>query len=159
MFTQTEENYIKALINTYKKKGYNYYLCHTITEDNNNYDIAVYVSKEEIKAVSGSVFDLTNAIYIQIDSSTRNNSYNSSLHSRDRIVNSNVTTILEVHEAEFVYTNATYTYNEANTCVNPDILLQGSDSISSLYLSITCIVVLLISFLYTFFINILRVRR
>lgn len=160
MFTQTEENYIKALINTYKKKGYNYYLCHTVTEDNNNYDISLYVSKEEIKAVSGSVFDLTNAVCIQIDSSSRNNNnYNSSLHSRDRILNTSVTTILEVHEAEFIYTNATYTYNETNTCVNPDLLLQGSDSISSLYLSITCIVVLVITFLYTFFINILRVRR
>lgn len=162
MFSQIEENYIKALINTYKKQGYKYYLCYTITEPNNNneYDICLYISKEEIKAINSNTFDLTNAICIQIDSSSRNdNNYNPSTHSRDKIANSNVTNIIEVHQAEFIYTNASYNYNETNICVNPDLLLQGSDSFNTLYLSITCIVVLIVTFLYTFFINILRVRR
>lgn len=160
LFTQVEENYLKSLINTYKKQGYDYYLCHTVTETDNNYDIYLYVSKEEIKAVSTTRFDLTNAISIKIDSSSRNdNSYNPSTHSRDYIENNNLTTSLEINQAEFIYTNAICSYETTSGCLNPDLLLQGTDSISSLYLSIVCVVVLVITFLYTFFANILRIRK
>lgn len=160
MFTQAEENYIKALINTYKKQGYNYYLCHTITETNNNYDICLYVSKEEIKSISSSVFDLTNAIGIYIDSSQRNdNAYNPSIHSRDLMFDGNITTIVNVNDAEFIYTNAIYTYSETSTVVNPDLLVQGSESVEMFNMIAVIELVLIITFIYTFFANILRIRK
>lgn len=160
MFSQTEENYIKALINTYKQQGYNYYLTHTITETDYNYDIYLYVSKEEIKAVTPTTFDLTNAICIYIDSSSRNdNTYNPSTHSRDRIENGNLTASVEVNQAEFIYTNATFTYSETVGCINPDLLLQSSDSYVSLRISAVIIFILIVTFLYTFFTNILRIRK
>ncbi len=160
LFSQVEENYIKSLINTYKKQGYKYYITHTVTEQNNEYDIYLYISKEEIKAVTTNTFDVSKAIFIKIDSSARNdNNYNLSTHSRDYIVNSNLTTTVEVNQAEFIYTNAVCSYETTSGCLNPDLLLQGSNSISSLYLGIICIVVLIITFLYIFFTNILRIRK
>ena len=160
MFTQVEENYIKALINTYKKQGYNYYLCHTITETNNNYDICLYVSKEEIKSVSSTTFDLTNAIGIYIDSSQRNdNNYNLSTHTRDLMFDGNITTIVSVNQAEFIYTNATYTYTESSTVINPDLLVQGSESVEMFTMVGVIQIVLIITFIYTFFANILRIRK
>ena len=159
MFTQVEENYIKSLINTYKKEGYKYYLCHTVTENNNDYDICLYVSKEEIKAVTSASFDVTNAVKIYIDSSSRNDSgYNPSTHTRDRVDESNLSTIVIVDDAEFIYTNATCNYDMTSLPVNPDLFLQGTDSYSSMFLTVTCIVVLVITFLYTFFYNILKRR-
>lgn len=160
MFSQVEENYIKALINTYKKQGYDYYICHTVTENDNNYDIYIYFSKEEIKAVSNNMFDLTNAIYIQLDSSSRNDSgYNASVHSRTRLVNSNVTKIVEINQAEFIYTNAINSYKTETTVLNPDLMLQGSNSYGSLLFMGICIIVLFITFLYTFISNIFRLRK
>lgn len=160
MFTQVEENYIKSLINTYKKEGYNYYICHTVTENDNNYDVYIYFSKEEIKAVSNNTFDLTNAIYIQLDSSNRNdNSYNSSTHSRIRIVNSKVNSIVEINQAEFIYTNAIHSYKTETTVLNPNLMLQGSNSYFSICFMIVSLIVLLITFLYTFISNIFRLRK
>lgn len=160
MFTQVEENYIKSLINTYKKQGYDYYICHTVTENDNNYDIYMYFSKEEIKAVSNTTFDLTNAIYIQLDSSNRNDSgYNASTHSRTRLINSKVNSIIEINQAEFIYTNAINSYKTETTVLNPDLMLQGSNSYGSVLFMGICIIVLFITFLYTFISNIFRLRR
>lgn len=160
MFSQVEENYIKSLINTYLKEGYKYYVCHTVTETDNTYDVYIYFSKEEIKAISQETFDITNGIYIQFDSSSRNdNSYNSSTHSRIRVVNESVTDIVSINQAEFIYTNAVYEYSTANTIVNPDLMLQSSDSYLSIIFMYVCIAILVITFLYTFFTNVLRVRK
>lgn len=160
MFTQTEENYLKSLINTYISKGYKYYLCHTITESNNNYDVCLYVSKNEIKANNSYIFDLSQAICIYIDSSSRSDSgYNPSTHSRDIIHSDNVTGEVEINQAEFIYTNASYTYTESTLPVNPDLMLQGVDSYQHLCNNNVLIVLLVVMFLYTFFISILRVRR
>lgn len=160
MFTQVEENYIKSLINTYKKQGYNYYICHTVTENDNNYDVYIYFSKEEIKAISYNTFDLTNAIYIQLDSSNRNdNNYNSSTHSRTRLINSNVNSIVEINQAEFIYTNAINSYKTESIVLNPDLLLQGSSSYSNIVFMGACIIILFITFLYTFISNIFRLRK
>lgn len=160
MFSQVEENYIKALINTYKKEGYKYYICHTVTENDNNYDVYIYLSKEEIKAISNNTFDLTNAIYIQLDSSNRSDSgYNSSTHSRSRLLKSNINEILEVNQAEFIYTNAIYSYKTETTVLNPDLLLQSSNSYNSICFMTICSIVLVITFLYTFISNIFRIRK
>lgn len=160
MFTQVEENYILALINSYKKDGYNYYLAHTVTETDNNYDIYIYFSKEEIVAISNNIFDLSNCICVRIDSSSRNdNSYNTSTHSRSSIINSNYSDVLTINQAEFIYTNAKCTYDKTSIVVNPDITMQSSNSLTSIHFMGMCVFVLVATFLYRFIINILRLRK
>lgn len=160
MFSQNEENYIKSLINTYHKDGYNYYICHTVTESDNVYDVYIYFSKKEIKAISRDTFDVTDGVYIQLDSSSRNdNSYNPSTHSRIRVVNSNFTDVVSVNSAEFIYTNSVCNYDTSKTVLNPDLNLQGTNSYLDCRFMAVCIFVLIVTFLYTFFTNILRVRK
>ena len=52
MLSDVELDYVLSLINTYFKLGYKYYLVNTITDNDVIYDIDVYISKEEIKAVT-----------------------------------------------------------------------------------------------------------
>lgn len=159
MLSQVEIDYILSLINTYKKLGYDYYLCNTITDPDVVYDIDIYFSKKEIKAVTSTTFDLSNAIHIKIDSSNKSvGSYNQSLHSRDNLVNSNLSSVITVDEAEFIYTNATV-QTDSVTLVNPDLLLGSSDSINSILLSSAGVVLSGIIFLYLFFTHILRVKK
>lgn len=160
MFSDVEENYIISLINTYRKEGFPYYIVHSITDRDNDYDICLYVSKEEIKEVSSDIFKVSHGIEIQIDSSSRNSDgYNPSTHSRDRMVNSDFSGIVQVDIAEFIYTNASREEESFTRCINPDVLLQNTDSTSSLYLSMACTFTLIITFLFTFFSSILRLRR
>ena len=159
MFSQQEIDYILSLINTYRRLGYKYYVCHTVTEDNNNYDIRSYFSKKEIKAITSSTFDLTNAIQIDVDSSSRNdNSYNSSTHSRDTIVSSNLTKIINIYQAEFIYTNATIS-NVATTIANPDLRLNSASNYDNTLLLASVLFMCCSIFLYLFFKSILRLKR
>ena len=159
MLSEIELDYVLSLVNTYKKLGYDYYLCNTITQSNNNYDIDFYVSKEEIKAVSSTTFDLTNSIHIKIDSSNRNdNNYNQSLHSRDVLVDDNLTKIITVDEAEFIYTNAVITSKNI-TLVNPDLMLNSSNSYSNHILLGASVLLTGMIFLYIFFESILRLKK
>ena len=160
MFTQVEENYIKGLISSYKKLGYNYYICHTITENNNDNDIAIYFSKDEIKAITSTTFDISNGIHITIDSSSRNDSgYYLSTGYRSTISDNNYNNILSVNKAEFIYTNATLDYSETSLVLNPDIELNNSSSYIINKINYLLLFVLLITFLYTFIINLLRIRK
>lgn len=159
MFSQQEIDYILSLINTYRRLGYKYYVCHTVTENDNNYDIRIFFSQKEIKAVTSTTFDLTNAIQIDIDSSARNdNSYNPSTHSRDTLVSSNLTKIVNVNAAEFIYTNATISA-AATTLVNPDLVLNNASNYSDTLLLATNLFMCSVIFLYLFFKSILRLRR
>lgn len=159
MFSQQEIDYILSLINTYRRLGYQYYMCHTVTEDNNVYDICIYFSQKEIKAVTSTTFDLSNAIQINIDSSSRNdNSYNGSTHSRDTLVSSNLTKIINVNAAEFIYTNATVS-NSAITLVNSDLTLNNASNYQDTLLLATNLFMCSVIFLYLFFKSILRLKR
>ena len=51
MLSVQELEYVKSLINTYKFKGYKYYLCTTNSDSSIPTDIYLYLSKKEIKAV------------------------------------------------------------------------------------------------------------
>ena len=136
-----------------------YYLCHTVTETDNNYDVYIYFSEKEIKALSSNAFELDNALCIKIDSSTRNdNSYNPSTHSRTILSNSNYSGAVDVNEAEFVYTNAIVNYEITLDTINPDINYNGYSVVDSWY-SITILFVLVIFFIYTFIKDIFRIRR
>ncbi len=156
MFSQQEIDYVLSLINTYRRLGYNYYVCHTITENDNIYDICIYFSKKEIKATSSTTFDLINAIQINIDSSSRN--YNSSIHSRDTLVSSDLTKIININSAEFIYTNATVS-NSAITLVNPDLRLNAASNYDNTLLLASNLFMCSVIFLYLFFKSILRLRR
>lgn len=159
MLNQTEIDYVLSLINTYQKLGYKYYLCNTITGTDNIYDMDIYFSKKEIKAVTSTTFDLTEAIHIKLDSSNRNdNNYNQSVHSRDNLINSSLTSIVNVHEAEFIYTNATVS-SQGATLVNPDLLLNAADSNNHNLLLGSSILLTGMIFLYIFFAHILRLKK
>lgn len=159
MFSQVEENYIKGLIGSYFKQGYKYYVCHTVNETDNVYDIYIYFSKEEIKALNSNSYKLDKSICLKIDSSTRNdNSYNPSIHSRTILSNSNYTGDLDINEAEFIYTNATLDYEISVDTINPDINYNGH-SVSDSFYSIGILFILVILFVYTFVKDILRIRK
>ncbi len=156
MLSAQELEYVKGLVGAYYKKGYKYYLCHTVKESNNVYDVYVYFSKEEIKAITSDTFDVTNGLLVRIDSSQRNdNSYNGSTHSRDEV--SNVSSIVSVHQAEFIYTNAIADYS-TNLVVNPDLNYSNLTA-QNTHLLGGVFVMLIIAFLFSFVASILRLRR
>lgn len=156
MFSAVEESYLKGLIESYRNQGYRYYLAHTVTETNNNYDMYVYFSKKEIKAITSTMFDMTNAVCLRVDSSSRNdNSYNGSTHSRIDIFNSSYSNVLSVNQAEFIYTNAEISYTSSNIVVQPDIEYSVIGSTTDFAI----LFVLIISFLFTFVLTILRLKR
>ncbi len=156
MLSAQELEYVKGLVGAYYKKGYKYYLCHTVTESNNVYDVYVYFSKEEIKAITSDTFDVTDGLLVKIDSSQRNdNSYNGSTHSRDEV--SNVSSIVSVHQAEFIYTNAISNYS-TNLVVNPDLNYSNLTA-QNTHLLGGVFVMLIIAFLFSFVASILRLRR
>lgn len=159
MLTQVEIDYILSLINTYQSLGYKYYLCNTITNSDIVYDMDIYFSKKEIKAISSTTFDLTESIHIKIDSSNKNSSgYNPSIHSRDNLVNMNLTSIVTIDEAEFIYTNAKVT-TEGATLVNPDLLLNSGESYNHTLLLGSSVLLTGTIFLYIFFAHILRLKK
>lgn len=159
MLTQVESEYIKGLVNVYKSKGYEYYLSHTVTERNNDYDVRLYVSKEEILSTTDNTFNIKNAIVIDIDSSSRNDSNNSSVHSRDIIVNSNYSGALLVNSAEFIYTNASLGYEETSFCINPDILESGVNSYNNNLFSLSILFLLTLILLYHYLHDLIRIHR
>lgn len=161
MFSTVEENYIKGLISAYSKLGYKYYICHTVTENYNNYDIYIYFSKSEIKAITPLTFDVFNGIYLKIDSSARNdNNYNPSTDYRIVVSNSNYNDVVSVDKAEFVYTNAVITYNTSDSLViNPDILLNNSSDYNTLHMNFLLCCLVCIILLFEFICKILRIRK
>ena len=58
MLSSLESEYLKGLISVYKSKGYKYYIAHTVTETNNDYDVCIYLSKTEIKAIDQNILVL-----------------------------------------------------------------------------------------------------
>ena len=134
-------------------------MCHTVTESNNVYDVYIYFSKKEIKAITSDTFDITDGLLVKIDSSQRSdNSYNGSTHSRDEISNiSNISNIVSVNQAEFIYTNATANYS-TNLVLNPDLNYSNLTAENTELLG-GVFIVLIITFLFSFVASILRLRR
>lgn len=159
MFTTVESEYLKGLLNVYYEKGYKYYIAHTITEQNNDYDFCVYLSKDKITSSSPNKFNLSdNSIVIYVDSSQRNdNSYNPSTGNRDLLLvyHGNLT----VNIAEFIYTNSSVSYSLVDNALNPDILMSGVNSYDNKIFSFGLMFVVISVFLYMFIKSILRIRR
>lgn len=159
MFTTVENEYLRGLLNVYYEKGYKNYIAHTVTETDNNYDFYVYLSKDKITANSSHDFVLSdNSIVIYVDSSARSTSgYNPSNSSRDLV--SFFSGDLHVHIAEFIYTNANFSYSLINEPINPDILMSGVNSYDNKIFSFGLMFVVVSLFLYMFIKSILRIRR
>ncbi len=152
MLSVQEENYVRSIINTYKKQGYDYYLCQSNNDTNVATDIYLYFSKEEIKALDKNIFVIKNGIQINIDTSYRYNDKPDVLHIRNGIANDTIV----IDTTEYVYSNCVYDYKPMVDVVYPDLLLSNSDSFNSMYM----VNFLLISiFLYMFIKSVLRIRR
>lgn len=159
MFSQVEESYVKSLISRYYEEGYTYYICHTVTESDNDYDIYIYFSKTEITAIDKLNFDLKDGLFIKIDSSSRNqNAYNPSTDYRIVLSDSRYNGVVSVDKAEFIYTNCKYNYESTVGVIYPDFNYSGSSFYVSKY-SVIAIVVLVVSFVYTFVRDVLRIRK
>lgn len=153
MLSVQELEYVKSLINTYKSKGYNYYLCCTNSDNNVDTDIYLYLSKSEIKALTDTAFSITDGIIINIDTSYNYNNQYDVLSLEKTIVGN----LFTVNKYEYVYTNCKY--NTTDIMVYPDILLSNSESYNSItFMSISSFMFVAI-FLYLFIKNILRLRR
>ena len=108
MLTAVESEYIRGLISVYQLKGYKYYMCHTVTENNNNYDACIYFSKDEIMAIDNNIFSVSSGVKIYIDSSSRSYNYQTGYNDSPRtlIADNSFNGNVNVNVAEFVYTNA-----------------------------------------------------
>ena len=118
MLSQIELDYVRALLNAYYAKGYKYYVVHTVTEYNNEYDICIYLSKEEITALNDNYFS---GLKLLVDTSTRtSNNYGA----RDKVESYQGNVTIDV--AEFIYTNAKNEYSLTAIPVNPNITVDYS---------------------------------
>ena len=159
MFSTVEESYIKGLISSYYQKGYKFYVVHTITENNDEYDACIYFSKSEIKAITPLTFDVTNGVCIKLDSSSRYSYNDTSNYYKSVVVDGNYTNVVAIDKAEFIYTNATLGYSETSLPINPDINYNSSNSYSDIVSSNTLFCLIIIVFLYMFIRDLLRFGR
>lgn len=153
MLSVQELEYVKSLINTYRLKGYKYYLCCTNSDNSINTDIYLILSKEEIKALNDTTFSITNGIQINIDTTYRYNEKNDILTLKNNIVGN----VFVIDKYEYVYTNCNYT--SENIIVYPDILYSSADSYKSNYFSSISLFMIVSIFLFMFVTKILRLRR
>ncbi|MCI8999560.1 MAG: hypothetical protein HFJ26_01170 [Clostridia bacterium] len=157
MLSSLESEYLKGLISTYKLKGYGYYLAHTVTENNNDYDVCVYFSKSKIKAIDQNIFSIENGLKIYIDSSSR--SYNTSYNTpRVVLADNNFNATISVNVAEFVYTNSILGYSEETYVLNPDIIKSGSTNYETDCFGIVVVVLICSFLLFSFLRSILRMK-
>lgn len=140
MLSNSESDYIKSLILTYKSQGYDYYLCSTIS-DNSDYDIVIYFSKEKIIALTTDRFEVKEGIRLYIDSSSK-----STYNTNDSVVSGSYSGIITVDIAEFSYTNAKLSedYSIFTQAISPDILENSPVNQLSMFLVILVIIYLLV---------------
>lgn len=160
MLSAVESEYIRGLISSYQSKGCKYYMCHTLTENNNNYDTCIYLSKDEIRAIDNNIFSIRNGIKIYIDSSSRSYSYQAGYNDTPRtlIVDNNFNGNVNVNVAEFVYTNAIADYSESVYILNPDIIKSGVSSYTNDSFSVILLVLVVSILLFNFIRIIFRIK-
>ena len=115
MFTQQELEYVKALVETMRGRGYDYYIARTVTENNNAYDFEVVFSDKEITANGLYSYSGCSGVIYRVDSSSGLNNYDSKVQ---------VTTFsgsYTVPQREFVYSNAVF----QGSTIQPDLRELG----------------------------------
>lgn len=115
MFTQQELDFIKALVESMRGQGYDYYIARTVTEDNNSYDVEIVFSTVEIRATGLYGFADCDGVIYRLDSSSGRSDLNT------KLTVSNFSGSYTVPSREFVYTNATF---QGGT-IQPDIRQLG----------------------------------
>ena len=145
MLSENEYDYLLGLINVYKKQGYNYYLCSTISNRDIDYDFIVYFSKNEIKDLDSLEFLLEDAVVIQINSNSYNTDYNKI--PVKNIVNVSYSGSVKFTEYDYIYTNAVYN-TSSSYFINPDVSISSSSNYELLRLSYVNCLLLGIIFIY-----------
>ena len=158
MLTSAESEYIRGLISVYQSKGYQYYMCHTVTENNNNYDVCIYFSKEEIKAIDNNIYSISNGIRIYVDSSSRTYNYQTGYSDTPRTLLYNFNGTVTVNIAEFIYTNAIVDYSLSSYVVNPDIMMSAATNYSINKIDVTLLCLIVIILLFSFIRSIFRIK-
>jgi hypothetical protein len=156
MLSENEYDYLLGLINVYKKQGYNYYLCSTISNRDIDYDFIVYFSKNEIKDLDSLEFLLEDAVVIQINSNSYNTDYNKI--PVKNIVNVSYSGSVKFTEYDYIYTNAVYN-TSSSYFINPDVSISSSSNYELLRLSYVNCLLLGIIFIYIFVKSLLRLKR
>lgn len=156
MLSENEYDYLLGLINVYKKQGYNYYLCSTISNRDIDYDFIVYFSKNEIKDLDSLEFLLEDAVVIQINSNSYNTDYNKI--PVKNIVNVSYSGSVKFTEYDYIYTNAVYN-TSSSYFINPDVSISSSSNYELLRLSYVNCLLLGIVFIYIFVKSLLRLKR
>lgn len=117
MFSAQELEWVKALIETMREKGFNYYVAQTVTSNNNDIDVMVYFSKQPIIGNSLYNFTVNGGVVYSLDSSGYYS--NDTNESRTKVLPFSGN--LVVARTEFVYTNAEY----IGSTLQPDIRQCG----------------------------------
>lgn len=115
MFSTAQQAYIDALLPTYAKDGYKYYVVYSNNMVNSGYfsstdpDLYAVFSKEAISAKNAYTYDVgDSSILVTIRSS--NYSSSSSANNSDRVVVTDYNAqLLQVPVYEHIYTNAEFT--------------------------------------------------
>ncbi len=151
MFSTNQQAYIEALLPTYAKEGYKYYVCYTNTMVNSGYyysadpDLYVIFSKERISATDAYTFDIAeSSIIVAVRCGNYSTSSNANNSARLTVTDYAAQT-LTVPEYEHIYTNAEFqTY-----ALQPDYYLtsRGETNVQIQALSFIVLVIALYAFI------------
>ena len=154
MLPTQEQQYLKSLIDTYKSKGYDYYLLHTKYNSSyrdDGYDFVIYFSKENIFANSSNNFTVYNAVMLQIDTNVKSEYNDDSIFSI-----SSFDGTVSVNQAEHIYTNAKLLYYTNEILINPDLTLGGSINYNYVIQNQSFLFIIICGLLIAFLIRLFR---
>lgn len=144
MFSATELEWVKALIETMRGKGYRYYVAQTVTESNNDTDVIVVFSKSPIVGNSLYSYTVTDGVRYSLDS----NGYSSYSGGGARTKVDAYSGTISVSNTEFVYTNAEF----SGSTVQPDIRTTGGVTGEGIQTGVIVLtIVLLVTILFRIF--------
>ena len=156
MLTSQEQQYFKSLIDTYKSKGYDYYLLYTKNDydsyRDDGFDFVIYFSKENIFANTSNNFTVYDGIKIEIDTSLRSDNYNTDSIFSETSFDGTVS----VNQAEHIYTNAKLLYYTNETFINPDLTLGESVNYNYVIQNQSFLFIIICGLLVAFLIRLFR---
>lgn len=119
-FSTTQIDVLEALVARMRAEGYTYYLCHQnlLTNTNNDYDLVVYFSKEEIFAESGYTYAIpSDSLRYRIRTGNASQNYNTDRFAIETVQHMEM---INVSESFHISTNATF----LTTSIQPDYCLE-----------------------------------
>lgn len=119
MFTATEIEYIRSLIESMRGQGYDYYIARTITERDNTSDLEIVFSDSKITADSLYSYRGISGYRYTVDSGS------SSTDGVRRVQVNSISGSYSVPQTEHCYTNAVF----SGGTIQPDIRQQGGVTI------------------------------